>query len=34
MLDAGDEHIRLGLGRRSFPAALDALERFLPPLTG
>ena len=30
MFDAGDEHIRLGLGRRGFPAALDALERFLP----
>jgi aspartate/methionine/tyrosine aminotransferase len=31
MFDAGDEHIRLGLGRRGFPAALDALERFLAP---
>jgi aspartate/methionine/tyrosine aminotransferase len=31
MFDAGDEHLRLGLGRRGFPAALDALERFLRP---
>jgi aspartate/methionine/tyrosine aminotransferase len=31
MFEAGDEHIRLGLGRRGFPAALDALERFLHP---
>jgi len=31
MFAAGDEHIRMGLGRRGFPAALDALERFLGP---
>jgi len=31
MFDAGDEHIRLGLGRRGFPAALAALNRLFPP---
>lgn len=29
MFDAGDDHIRLGLGRRGFPDALAALEQWL-----
>jgi aspartate/methionine/tyrosine aminotransferase len=29
MFEAGDDHIRLGLGRRGFPAALAALDRWL-----
>lgn len=29
LFDAGDRHVRVGLGRRSFPAAMDALEAAL-----
>ena len=29
LFDAGDAHVRLGLGRRTFPAALDALAAWL-----